>query len=78
MLSAKCSFHRSRYDLHSRRGYEVELPVWYFDVLYLLKKAKFGDRAIEFFDNDARDETIWRYFQQGLRHSFTHSFGNAS
>src|SRR5271157_2142311 len=79
-LTAKCLFHelRSRHHLHASWRREAKLLVWYFDVFPLLKEAEFGHRAVEFFDDHARDQPIRRHFQQGLRHSLTHSFGNAS
>src|ERR1035441_1414940 len=75
MLIAKCLFSelRSGHDLRSGRRSKTKLPVWYFDVFLLLKKAKFGDRAITFFDYDARDQAVRRHFQQSLLNAITHS-----
>ena len=51
---------RSSHDLDARRRYEAKLLVWYFDVLLLLKKAKIGNRAVEFLHHDAHDQAIRR------------------
>src|SRR6516225_10494357 len=48
-------FQRSLHHFYSRRRREAEARVWYFDVLLLLKKAEFRDRAVHFLDDDTFD-----------------------